>query len=276
MSSIISSQELPKPGRKFFACFPAAKQLPCWIYRPKEVKRSDQVIVAIHGISRNSEQQVRAYRKLADEHGLWLIAPEFSHSAFPNYQRLVGNSKDARADLSLNRLLLAFRQVLGISQLSIHLCGYSGGAQFAHRYALLYPHFISSLTLVSAGWYSLINPNLPYPIGLKNWPTWLGSPRTKDFLSLPTLVLVGNQDTSRDKSLRQNPLLDKEQGVNRLERAQRWVKTTNQAKQALGLSQEIKLNLLDQQQHDFLKNTKQSDMLDQISTFWHQTKGNNQ
>ena len=273
MINLSSLTDLPSPGQSTFGYFSASSQLPCLIYRPNNLKCTSQIIVAVHGISRNVEQQLEAYKVLAETHGLWLIAPLFLKEEFPSYQRLAVTSKQNRADLALNRALLSFRTLINAPDLKIHLCGYSGGAQFAHRYALLYPHSILSITLVSAGWYTLIDAKIEHPLGLKLWPTWLGKLKTDAFLQLPILVLVGTHDTTRDKSLRQSKELDRLQGSNRLERASFWAQSTNLAKQLYGHPTDVSIKLLEKQTHDFQENAKNSDMLMLISQFWQTTQG---
>ncbi|MGB0466856.1 MAG: hypothetical protein ACPGF7_04895 [Pontibacterium sp.] len=265
---------LPGPGQIKRVIFPACQNLPVWIYRPKHDLYKPQAIVAVHGISRNSQQQVQAYAGLAEEHGLWLLAPEFDKAQFPGYQRLAKTAQAARADLALNTLLIAFRGLRQQPELKIHLCGYSGGAQFAHRYAYLHPYNLASLTLVSAGWYTLTDEQTDYPLGTGDWPKWQGPLRLNDFLKIPAFVMVGSQDIRREKSLRQDTRVDHQQGLNRLQRAHTWVETTNRAKQTQGLTPDIRLCLMPNQRHDFQKNVQDSDMLFQISHFWYQIEGN--
>ncbi|SIS44282.1 hypothetical protein SAMN05421760_101602 [Neptunomonas antarctica] len=267
MSSSLNN-ELPEPGKSSRITFAASLSLPMWVFRPSHETNSQKVIIAVHGISRNSIEQIEAYSLLAEKHGLWLLAPEFSEENFPGYQRLAKDPLSPRSDLALNRLLLAYKTQRNITDLKIHLCGYSGGAQFAHRYALLHPYNLASLTLVSAGWYTFPNDQQRFPRGLDNWPLWLGTARLKEFLNIPTIVMVGSKDTIRDGSLRTSERLDRDQGINRLQRAEAWVNAANRAKEQQHLPADITLHLMPKQRHDFGKNARRSDMLAHISKFW--------
>ncbi len=266
MSNILKM--LPSPGTIKQVIFPASKMLPVWVYQPTTEKKRHQAIVAIHGISRNSLQQLEAYKSLAEKHGLWLFAPEFSKENFPSYQLLAKNSNSPRADLALNNIITTFRSIKGLPELKVHLCGYSGGAQFVHRYAYLHPYNLASLTLLSAGWYTFPDLYENYPQGLKNWPLWMSQPRLQHFLQTPMLVMVGNQDTKRDKSLRQSGLLDQYQGSNRLERANTWSKAIHDTMKHSPSSSTINIIHLDNQLHDFQKNITETDMLSDIGHFW--------
>lgn len=259
---------LPEAGKMHRITFATCPSIPVWVFRPTLETNKHKVIVAVHGISRNSVQQIQAYSNLAEKHGLWLLAPEFSEDSYPHYQRIAKTPSSARSDLALNRLLLAFRTQRNISNLKIHLCGYSGGAQFAHRYALLHPYNVASLTLVSAGWYTYPNHQQRFPRGLDHWPLWLGKLRLQEFLKLPILVMVGSKDTIRDKSFRTSIRLDQDQGINRVQRAETWVNATNLAKEQHHLSADITLHLMSEQRHDFHKNATRSDMLTRIDQFW--------
>ncbi|MFT6914601.1 MAG: pimeloyl-ACP methyl ester carboxylesterase [Motiliproteus sp.] len=268
MISPILNKSLPEPGESRRIIFASSPALPVWIFRPSKEKNTKKVIIAVHGISRNSIQQIKIYSLLAEEHGLWLLAPEFSEENFSGYQRLAKDPLSPRSDLVLNRLLLAYRTERNITDLKAHICGYSGGAQFAHRYALLHPYNVASLTLVSAGWYTFPNHQQRFPRGLNNWPLWLGTARLKEFLNIPIIVMVGNKDRARDSSLRTSVRLDQDQGVNRLQRADTWVKAANHAKKQLHLPADITLHRMPKQRHDFEKNASDSEMLARISKFW--------
>ncbi len=51
-------------------------------YVPQNVRRSDLVLVAVHGISRNAAEHAREFTQLADRLGCHLIAPRFDRESF--------------------------------------------------------------------------------------------------------------------------------------------------------------------------------------------------
>ncbi len=260
---------LPLPGTEKRVIFPAANAMPVWIYHPEKVVTPARLIVAVHGISREYEQQLVAYKRLADKLGCWLVVPEFSRNGFPRYQQLAKDASSQRADTELNTVFVALKVQLQQPFLKMHLCGYSGGAQFAHRYALLYPQNIESLVLCSAGWYTFPDQQTEFPYGLAKWPSWLGKLRLTEMLSLPTLVMVGEEDLKRDKSLRKSKPLDAQQGKNRVERAGSWVTAMNKQRQKL-TGENVRFSLLSDVGHDFKASAEAGEMMTQIEAFWNE------
>lgn len=181
-----------------------------------------EVLVAVHGISRNAAEILEAFRARAGG-SLTIVAPRFGGRQFPDFQRLGLYGRGLRADLALDAALERCSAVTGADTARFHLFGFSGGAQFAHRYAMLHPHRIRSLHVASAGWYTMPDPDLRWPYGLG--ARRLARPMIRNlalFRRLPKHVYAGGGDTERDEALRKNPVLDRLQGRNRLERAERW------------------------------------------------------
>ena len=181
-----------------------------------------KVLVCVHGISRNAAEHLAAFRA-ATGGGLAVLAPRFGKREFPDYQRLGLYGKRARSDLALDAALERFSAMTGIETSRFHLFGFSGGAQFAHRYALLHPQRVLSLHAAAAGWYTMPDPHVPWPYGLGR--RRLVRPMIHNlpvFLRRPIHVYVGSADTNRDHTLRQNQIVDAQQGRTRVERAHRW------------------------------------------------------
>ena len=125
------------------------------------------------------------------------------------------------------------------------LVGHSAGAQFAHRFAMAFPERVRALAIASAGWYTMPDPGCGYPFGAGpslELPRGMG--RLEQFLRLPILVLVGERDVERDSSLRTSPFLDRQQGVDRVDRARGWVRAVNSAASAQGLPPPAALELM--------------------------------
>jgi pimeloyl-ACP methyl ester carboxylesterase len=103
----------------------------------------------------------------------------------------------------------------------LRLFGFSGGGQFAHRYALFYPRRVARQVLGAPGWYTFPDPEHRYPLGLRTappeWPKLTFNPGR--FLRIPTLVLVGEHDNRRDRELNRTRQVDVHQGLDRMERA---------------------------------------------------------
>ncbi|WP_310474792.1 alpha/beta fold hydrolase [Sandarakinorhabdus sp.] len=172
------------------------------------------VVVMVHGISRNAAEQVLR----ASQNGLGdrvIVAPLFERRAMGRYQQLAAGRSGQSADQALINLL-DWLIIDGFNARQIKLFGFSGGAQFAHRFALFHPDRVRKLCLAAAGWYTMPEPGEAWPAGLNNAPL---QPELKKLLAIPTLVFVGSGDNLRTASLNQSPRIDRQQGPHRLARA---------------------------------------------------------
>ncbi|MDX1656700.1 MAG: hypothetical protein R3310_15940, partial [Candidatus Competibacteraceae bacterium] len=76
------------------------------------------------------------------------------------------------------------------------------------------------------------------------------------FLRIPALVLVGELDMERDQSLNTTPRIDRLQGRNRLERAERWCQVMRSKAGRRGLGARHELQVLPGAGHSFEACTK--------------------
>lgn len=214
-------------------------------------------LIALHGISRNADAIYTAFAASAMDTGRILIVPRFSRTQWPVFQR-IGRARPDKAILGLISML---RNNGTTEAESFELFGFSGGAQLAHRFALLHPNLVSGLHLASAGWYCLPDTALSYPAGLGQPARsrqscendLLAKMRSQlpDYLRLPLNVYVGTADTTQDSTLRSKPRLNAVQGPHRLARARSYVAHFNEAAEAFGINSNAQLILLDGCSHDF-------------------------
>jgi dienelactone hydrolase len=195
-----------------------------YLHRPPGDLEGAPVLVVVHGISRNVGEHIRAFGNEAARQGFVTIAPRFSRHRFPGYQRL-GHCRDGSApmpDVALREILDEVHEATGADTSRVFLFGFSGGAQFAHRFALCSPGRVKRLVLGSAGWYTFPDAAKPFPRGIGPAPLAEGYDLAH-LLRVPTLVVVGEQDTLRDGAFNASRRLDVQQGPNRVERGRRWV-----------------------------------------------------
>ena len=138
------------------------RRVPFYLYTPPGVNANTPILVCIHGIKRGAESMAESFKPLAEALNSVLICPQFTLGAFPKYQSL-----SQQADLALQVILAQVADEQGASNQNIHLFGFSGGAQFAHRYAMLYPETVSRMALVAAGWYTFPDVTLKFPRGIR-------------------------------------------------------------------------------------------------------------
>ena len=199
------------PGQEYF------------LYVPSSGGDKAPVVVSVHGISRNADQHARFLSAYCEIHGAVLVAPLFDGEQHPDYQRLGRDGRGKRADLALHLILSEVAAATGASAEQIYLFGFSGGAQFAHRYTMAHPHRVARSVIASAGWYTLPDATRRYPNGTRPSKKLSGVRfDAEEFLNVPMTVLVGVDDVMQ-RGLRRRPRLDVDQGISRVERARSFV-----------------------------------------------------
>jgi pimeloyl-ACP methyl ester carboxylesterase len=240
--------------------------LDCWLALPDRPRHDVRPMVAIHGICRGAEQQAAAFAERASAQGRVVIAPLFENAQWPGYQLLVHRG---RADLALLALMEELRTEHVWNTRRFDLSGYSGGAQFAHRFAMLYPQLIARLSVCSAGWWTFPDQApFPYGLGAEDGcrPAW--GPRLAAilprFLRLPITVAVGADDNVPDANTRSGSAIDRQQGLDRRTRAERWVEALTTAASAHGIAANVTLSILPDCGHDFAACVRRGGLVDHV------------
>ncbi len=225
-----------------------------WVYVPGTLNKDANPLVALHGISRNGREQVELLAPRAEALGRIVIAPHFPAEHWKVFQRITNLH---RPDLALLDFLGRVRDNGLADTRHFDLAGYSGGAQLAHRFAMLFPHKIRKLSLSAAGWYSMPDGSIDYPYGLASKPggkvDW--GPQMfrslPDYLRLTISIFVGEHDDQQDAALRRNDLLERTQGATRLERAERYHNALTEAARAHDIAPKVTLTRLPGCAHSF-------------------------
>lgn len=236
------------PGQLQEQRLPGTPDLQYFAYRPRQLRQGRPPLVYVHGYSRRAEAHARALLPLCDALGCPLLAPLFTLHQHPRYQRLGRGNDGLRADRLLDACL---ENMFGDDAGPIHLTGFSGGAQFAHRYTMAHPGRVARLIIIAAGWYTLPDKTLRYPLGLHTRRALRGlNLNPERFLRVPTTVIVGDQDTGR-QNLRSSPELDVQQGTTRVERARNWVAHMRIAARSHRLPSQVRYLEIPDIDHDF-------------------------
>lgn len=227
-------------------------------------------LLALHGISRDVEETFDAFRPAANEAGRVLIAPEFSRKSWRVFQRITDRT---RPDIALLEVLTMLRDADIIDRRPLDIFGFSGGAQLAHRWAMLYPHMVASLHISSAGWYTSPRMDVPYPYGLrcsdkseKDQAWRQRMTRGLDaFLRLPINIYVGEKDCiEEDAALRRNAVLDAAQGCERRMRARRYRDALLAATEARDIEPAIKFHELPGCGHSFAQCARSGNLVQHV------------
>ncbi len=199
-------------------------QLDYFLYVPESVRADSPVVAAIHGLRRSAAQQIFQLKDLAEAHGMILFAPLFARDQFRHFQSLAVNEAGSYPEDAFDVALADCLQRLDLANPGLFLLGFSGGAQFAHRYVMMGSRTVRKIALMAPGWFTMPDPEQPFPFGLG--PSDHLGDRKVDLtgaLECPTMLLVGKGDTKRTSSLNQDPIIDAHQGLNRLERGENWI-----------------------------------------------------
>lgn len=209
---------------------PGGMDLGYYWYRSSRPRPELPLFVSVHGIGRRAHDQAKMFAPFIEAMGGTLIAPIFTRQQFSGYQRLGLSDQDVRSDLAFRQMIDKFSRDMGMDRLPIIMFGYSGGGQFVHRYAMAYPRQVKRMAIAAAGWYTFPDLRTKFPQGVMKTPALPDLEfDASRFLRIPSLVLVGENDVKRGKSLNQSTAIDRRQGKHRVERACQWMKAMKAA-----------------------------------------------
>src|SRR5262245_27992916 len=125
-----------------------------FLYVPSSGGARAPLFVTVHGISRNAQEHATLFSRHAEAYGVVLVAPYFAEGQHGDYQRLGRAGRGGRADATLDSIIVEVASLTGASTQKIYLFGFSGGAQFAHRYTMAHPRQVARAAVAAAGWYT--------------------------------------------------------------------------------------------------------------------------
>lgn len=268
MSAVLhldTSENSPTKGRRLLhRVLQADASQEYLIYVPSTGSQGAPLFVSVHGVSRNADQHAGLLSAYCEMYGAVMVAPIFSTESHPDYQRLGRLGRGKRADIALKMIVAETGQLTGCQADTFHLFGYSGGAQFAHRFAMAHPHRIASAVVASAGWFTMPDPKRKFPYGTRLNKKLPGVRfDAEEFLSIPITVMVGELD-DKPAGVRRSPKLDREQGVNRVERARSWVDAMKDCAKAHHLESQVNFVEIKNCDHSFKRSILRNGLGDRV------------
>jgi poly(3-hydroxybutyrate) depolymerase len=253
---------LPARGRREPACLLA---LP-----PARSRGVDPLplVISVHGVTRQPLEHAQVFAPLARARGWALLLPVFDEEVHGSYQQLVHPRRGTRSDLALLALVERLARRHGLQAGGFGLFGYSGGAQFAHRFAMLHADRLGALALGAAGWYTWPDRQRPYPLGWQDAEQRLGAPDLECFLRLPMRLWVGERDDEPDRHFRDEPELSAWQGDGRRVRAERWAEAVQAAASQRGLTQAPAVHVVPRAGHSFTACQRRGHMCEEVMAFF--------
>ena len=234
------------------------------VYVPTTGAIDAPVLISVHGISRGWNEQAATFVADCESHGVVLLAPSFSGEPHGDYQRLGREGRGQRADLFLNRCLQELTSLTGADTTQFRLFGHSGGAQFAHRYLMAYPHRVARAMVAAAGWYTFPDAGLKFPYGIQSSRRLQGVVFNPEaYLRVPVTVMVGSEDV-HSKNLRASDRVNAQQGLTRIERARNWVAAMEAQAHMYGMEPQVRMVELIGSGHSFDELCRQGALVERL------------
>jgi poly(3-hydroxybutyrate) depolymerase len=156
------------------------------------------LLVFVHGDGRRFQYLLDALRPFARRAGLLLLAPLFPADLFGDgntdgYKLL--REGELRYDEILLDLVADLRDLYDFDDDRFLLGGFSGGGQFAHRFAYLHPQRLRAVSIAAPSAVTLLDEALPWWTGVADVEARLGRPVDFEGLQdLPVHLVVGEKD----------------------------------------------------------------------------------
>jgi poly(3-hydroxybutyrate) depolymerase len=223
------------------------------LYVPDSGGAEAPIFVAVHGLACNPDELARVFAAYCETAGVVMLAPVFTSEQHGDYQRLGRVGRGVRADVALDRCVAEVVTLTKADAEQLYLFGYSGGAQFVHRYLMAHPHRVAGAVAASAGWYTFPDMQVRFPYGIRPQRRMPGvNFNPEEFLRVPVTVLVGRADVNAEH-LRSTERVNRQQGKNRVERARNWVAAMRAAATAYGYEPCVSCIEVPEVDHSFTK-----------------------
>jgi len=258
------TRHAPRQGRLLRRVLKTDPSQEYLLYVPSSIGHTPPLLVSVHGVSRNADEHAKLLSAYCEMFGVVLVVPHFSIEHHPDYQRLGRIGRGKRADLAINSIIAEASETTGASAAQFYLFGFSGGAQFAHRYVMAHPHRIASAVIASAGWYTLPDATTRFPYGCRPSKKLPGVHfDAEEFLQVPITVMVGAND-DKAEGLRRTSRIDRTQGTNRVERARRFVAEMESAAAAHHMKSMVSYKEIEKCDHSFRRSILRSGLGDVV------------
>jgi poly(3-hydroxybutyrate) depolymerase len=175
------------------------------LYVPEHLPKATApgLTVVIHDSTRNFMDCRDGFTDFGERHGQVVLAPLFPINVLGDgngdgYKYFIEGG--IRYDLLLNGMVEAVAAQTGCEAARFCLQGYSGGAQFAHRYLLLHPGRLRALSVGAPGEVTLLDEEADWWGGVRNLEAVFGRPLDHAALrQVPVHMSVGDEDTELDE-----------------------------------------------------------------------------
>jgi len=204
-----------------------------YYHMPDSAHQSSPIAMVVHGSARDGEYLRNALKPESDRRNAIILMPNFGSAEYSNNYFLLGNLFDDGENPSvasqndstewtyaiIEQLFIHFRAEVASKDARYDLVGFSGGGQFAHRFALFaHRPQCDRIVACSSGWYTLPDAASPFPYGLGTTQR-ASDADVRKALATPLHLAVGSADTDPNSSGLRHTAEADAQGLNRVQRA---------------------------------------------------------
>jgi poly(3-hydroxybutyrate) depolymerase len=168
------------------------------LYVPDGLDDRAPLLVMQHGTERNASLYRDHMVAFADEHKVVVLAPLFPAGIIDpedlhNFKFI--EYRGIRYDEALLAIVDEVSQRYPIESERFYLHGFSGGAQFAHRFLYLHPERLAGISIGAPGRITQLDDRLPWWLGTADFERHFGRSIDVDALRrVPVLMVVGGND----------------------------------------------------------------------------------
>ena len=171
-----------------------------WTLAPSG-KADRPLLIAVHGSARDHLQTRDAFDDLAARQDINVLAPLFPADVTrPGYSDGYKFLREPGIDYAMlvEGMVAAFRARFSLGSQSTYLFGFSGGAQFALRYALVAAGNLSGAVIAAPGAVTLLDAELPWWPGVAGIEQAIGRPvDVQGLKQLPVHLIIGANDSNQ-------------------------------------------------------------------------------
>jgi hypothetical protein len=241
----------------------AGPPFPVRMFAPDSANAETNIVIVMHGASRDARRYYKDWTALAEELGLIIVVPEFTQQRFRKSARYnLGHVFDPDTGQQRAEELWTFSAIEPLfddvvarvrgEQTRYSIYGHSAGSQFVHRFMYYKPDArVDRYIAANAGWYTLPVMDFKYPYGFVD--SGLGDADLPGIFAKPLFLLLGREDTDPDaKSLRKTADAER-QGPNRLARGLTMYRVAKARADELGVPFNWQLFVVNGADHDNAK-----------------------
>jgi pimeloyl-ACP methyl ester carboxylesterase len=156
------------------------------------------LVVLQHGTGRRGPQYRDEFASFAEQHGCLVLAPLFPAGIGDPHD--LHNFKfisygEIRFDTVLLEIVREVGERYNVDTERFLLHGFSGGGQFAHRFAYLHPDRLAGVSIGAPGRITFIDHESPWWLGLSGFAEVFGcEPRIAELTKVPVQMVIGSAD----------------------------------------------------------------------------------